>query len=94
MTPTDDLKGKFRTTSLRHIEKTGAYSHNGSLATLEDVVHFYNVGGGATGDAGVKDPKMMPLNLTTSEEMDLVELLRSLTGDPPPASLGTDTSAP
>src|SRR6185295_6684350 len=33
---TDDLRGKFRTSPLRQIARTGPYMHNGSLATLED----------------------------------------------------------
>ena len=94
MTPTEDLKGLFRTASLRQIDKTGVYMHDGVLATLEDVVHFYNIGGAATGFAGTKDPQMVPLNLSAAEETDLVEFLKSLTGEPPPATLGTDTSIP
>ncbi|HEX8111621.1 MAG TPA: cytochrome c peroxidase, partial [Kofleriaceae bacterium] len=43
---TPDLKGAFRTGMLRQIEMTGPYMHTGSLETLEDVVRFYNWGGG------------------------------------------------
>lgn len=94
MEVTDDLKGMFYTKGLRHIEKTGPYMHNGSLATLEDVVRFYNWGGGQSDFAGVKDPAMRPLLLTPAEESDLVEFLKSLTGEPPPAELGMDTAIP
>lgn len=79
---TDDLKGLFRTKSLRHIDKTAPYMHDGSLATLAEVVHFYNIGGGVTGYQGKKDAMMRPLALTAAEEEDLVEFLKSLTGEP------------
>lgn len=90
---TDELKGKFRTAALRQVEKTGPYMHDGYLATLEDVVSFYNMGGAANGFTGVKDPLIVPLGLDAGEQADLVEFLKSLTGDPPPAALGMDTSA-
>lgn len=91
---TDDLKGRFYTKGLRHIAETGPYMHNGSLATLEDVVRFYNAGGAHVGFAGDKDPAMVPLLLTPEEEADLVEFLESLTGAPPPEELTMDTAAP
>jgi cytochrome c peroxidase len=88
-------KGKFRTKSLRQIGETGPYMHNGSMATLEEVVAFYNRGGATDGFAGTKDPLMVPLNLTASEEADMVEFLRTgLTGAPIPADLRADTAAP
>lgn len=89
---TEDLKGKFRTPSLRHIAGTAPYMHNGSLASLEEVVRYYNHGGGDSGFAGQKEPAMVPLDLTPAEELDLVEFLKSLTGDPPPADLAVDTA--
>jgi cytochrome c peroxidase len=87
-------KGKFRTKGLRQVAESSTYQHNGSLVTLEEVVHFYNVGGAASGFSGTKDPKIKPLNLTSEEEADLVAFLKTLTGDPVPAALGEDTSAP
>ncbi|HLU66135.1 MAG TPA: cytochrome c peroxidase [Kofleriaceae bacterium] len=90
--PTEDMIGQFRTASLRHIAETGPYMHNGSLATLEDVVRFYNWGGGTANYPGVKHPAIVPLGLTQREEADLVEFLKSLTGEPPPAELGEDTA--
>jgi len=91
---TDDLKGKFRTAMLRQVARTGPYMHTGSLETLEEVVQFYNWGGGESGFAGSKSPAMAPLLLTNGEQADLVEFLSSLTGEPPPADLGTDTAIP
>jgi cytochrome c peroxidase len=91
---TDDLKGLFRTGMLRQIDATGPYMHTGSLSTLEDVVQFYNWGGGTADFSGVKSAAMVPLLLTNDEQADLVAFLRTLTGEPPPAALGKDTSIP
>ena len=87
--------GKFRTKGLRGASETGPYMHNGSLPTLADVVHLYNLGGGPEGSfAGDKDEKIVPLNLDVQEEADLVAFLKTLVGEPVPAELRRDTSAP
>jgi cytochrome c peroxidase len=65
--------------------------HAGQLATLEDVVRFYNAGGGSVIDTGfVKDPEMVRLGLTDAEQADLVELMKTFTGEPVPAALLVD----
>ena len=92
MMVTDDLKGQFRTSLLRQIDATGPYMHTGSLMTLEDVVQFYNLGGGTADFAGSKSAAMAPLLLTDDDRADLVAFLRSLTGEQPPAGLGKDTA--
>lgn len=79
--------GAFRTKSLRHVEHTGPYMHNGSLETLEEVVEFYDRGGGDAGFSGTKSPLLVPLNLSASERADLVAFLVTLTGEPVPADL-------
>lgn len=84
LVPTEEMRGLFRTKSLRHLTETAPYMHDGEMATLEDVVRFYNQGGGTTGFPGVKDPLMVPLNLSTDEISDLVAFLETLTGDPVP----------
>jgi len=91
---TEDLKGQFRTKSLRHVAMTAPYFHDGSLATLDAVVRFYNEGGGAASFPGTKDPRMVPLNLSEQEIQDLVAFLESLTGEPVPDHLQIDTAAP
>lgn len=91
---TDDLKGAFRTGMLRQIEMTGPYMHTGNLQTLDDVVRFYNWGGGATGFAGTKSSAMVPLLLTDEEIADLVAFMHALTGDAPPADFGKNTAIP
>ena len=74
---------KFRTPSLRNAEITGPYMHNGSLATLKDVVEFYNKGGvKAVGKMKNENlsPLMFPLNLSETEVNQVVEFLKTLTG--------------
>jgi cytochrome c peroxidase len=93
MQVTDDLKGQFRTSMLRQVEMTGPYMHTGSLETLEDVVRFYNWGGGTAGFSGTKSPAMVPLLLTDQEQSDLVAFLHTFTGDPMPADLGKNTAS-
>ena len=89
----DPQKGQFRTKSLRNIAQSGPYMHAGQLATLADVVAFYNAGGGDVGTTGiVKDPLIQPLGLDAGKQADLVELLKTLTGEPVPAALVVDIS--
>lgn len=72
-------RGRFRTPTLREVAATAPYMHDGSLATLQDVVRFYDAGGGPR--AG-KDPLLRPLGLAEAEMSDLVEFLASLSGRP------------
>ncbi len=92
-TPADDTKAAFRTPSLRGVAETGPYMHAGQLATLDDVVAFYDRGGD-TPSAGTKDVLIKRLSLTALERADLVAFLRTLSGDAVPMALVTDTSAP
>lgn len=69
----------FRTPTLRELKGTAPYMHNGTLATLEDVVEFYNQGGGS---ATPKSPLLRSLALEQSEKRALVAFLESLSGDP------------
>jgi len=78
--------GKFKTPGLRNVAKTPPYLHNGSEATLMDVVNYYDRGGIPNKNL---DPAMLPLHLTAAEKEDLVAFLEALTGDfpvmgPPP----------
>lgn len=72
-------RGKFRTPSLREVSRTAPYMHNGSLATLGDVVDFYDRGGGAHPN---KSPLLRPLGLSDAEKKALVAFLDQLAGDP------------
>ena len=85
--------GAFRTAGLRNIAQTAPYMHTGGFATLDDVIEFYNQGGG-TSPGGTKDPLIVPLGLGASEKADLVSFLQALTGQLIPEALRRDTSAP
>ncbi len=73
--------GKFITPTLRELKYTAPYMHNGVFGTLEEVIEFYNQGGGSD-RPGLKDPAIKPLNLTSGEKEALKEFLLSLSGDP------------
>ncbi len=83
------LRGTWRTPSLRDVEKTAPYMHDGCYRTLEEVVEAYDRGGSAAEVVGDKSVQLKPLHLTDQEKSDLVEFLRSLNGTPLPTSLVT-----
>lgn len=68
--------GAFRTPSLRNVELTAPYFHDGSAATLAEVVKYYVKGGN---EHPLKDWEVNALSLTEPEQIDLVEFLKSLT---------------
>jgi cytochrome c peroxidase len=70
--------GKFKTPSLRNVEYTAPYMHNGSMETLDEVVEFYNSGGKTHKN---KSELVKPLNLTKEEKKHLVLFLKTLTDD-------------
>jgi cytochrome c peroxidase len=68
--------GRFKSPTLRNVEVAGPYMHNGSLATLEDVVEHYS----RTFKRPLNlDFRMLPLHLTASEKAALVAFLKTLT---------------
>ena len=71
-------KWRYRTPSLRNVALTSPYMHDGSIATLEEVVLFYAEGGG--GDPA-QDPRMLSVRLTQSEQEALVAFLHTLTSN-------------
>lgn len=72
--------GAIRTPGLYGITHTAPYMSNGSLATLEDVIDYYNRGGDNHPN---KSGLINPLNLTDDEKADLLAFLKSLGGQPP-----------
>lgn len=66
----------FKVPSLRNVELTAPYMHNGSIASLEEVIEHYNRGGF---DHPHKSKLIIPLNLSDNEKADLVAFLKSLT---------------
>jgi cytochrome c peroxidase len=82
--------GRFKAPSLRNIAVTAPYMHDGSLATLEDVIAHYEAGGrkidsGPTAGDGSKSPLkssfVKGFVLTPQERKDLIAFLRTLTDD-------------
>ncbi|MCH7593825.1 MAG: cytochrome-c peroxidase, partial [Chloroflexi bacterium] len=78
--------GKFRTPTLRYLVYTPPYMHNGVFFTLEEVVDFYDQGGGDDPiEAGfghrTKTDRTPPLNLSDEEKQALVAFLESLSGE-------------
>jgi cytochrome c peroxidase len=76
-------KGAFKTPTLRDVAVSGPYMHDGKLKTLKEVVDFYAGKGNSNPNL---DPKMKAINLIGTDRNDLVEFMKSLTGDLPPNS--------
>ena len=77
----DHFRFSFKTTTVRNIALTAPYMHNGAYKTLEDVVGFYNNGGGA-GIGFELENQTLPfdsLSLNEVEEMQLVRFMEALT---------------
>ena len=70
-------KGDFKTPTLRDIARKAPYMHDGSIATLEDVIEYYDRGGNR--NPGL-DAVLRPLHLTSLEKQGLLAFLASLTG--------------
>ena len=75
--PVKAVYGAFRTPTLRDVELTAPYMHDGTYNTLEEVVEHYDRGGDAVEHLS---PNMKPLRLTAQEKADLVSFMKSLTG--------------
>ena len=69
--------GTFKTPTLREVARTAPYMHDGSLATLADVVEFYSEGGRKNPSI---DPDIRLLGLTAEEKRALIRFLESLSG--------------
>jgi cytochrome c peroxidase len=80
------LEHAFKTPTLRNIAERAPYMHDGSIATLEDVVEHYDSGFVRRPSLS---PQMKPLKLTAQERADLVEFMRSLSSRDDPVTLPT-----
>jgi cytochrome c peroxidase len=71
----------FKTPSLRNVALTAPYMHNGAFRTLEQVMAFYDHGGGAGAGAAVGDQTLAPdsLRLSRSEQIAIIAFMRALT---------------
>lgn len=74
----------FKTTTVRNVIYTAPYFHNGAYKTLESVVDFYDLGGGAGIGAEVVNQTLPsdPLNLTDQEKKDLIAFMKALSDNP------------
>lgn len=74
-------KHAFKTSTLRNIELTAPYMHNGVYSTLEEVMDFYNKGGGSGLNIAPDNQTLPPqrLNLTKNEIRNVILFLRCLT---------------
>ena len=79
-TKVDADRGAFKTPSLRNVAESAPYMHDGKLKTLDDVVQFYAGGGNSN---PYLDKEMKPIHLSARDRADLVEFLKSLSGEPP-----------
>lgn len=70
--------GAFKVPTLREVEHTAPYMHDGSLKTLEEVIDYYDKG-------GIKNKNlhglMRPLNMTTEQKQALLSFLKALNGE-------------
>ncbi len=77
VTGKEEDRGAFKTPTLREVTRTAPYMHDGSLATLDDVIEFYNRSGNPNPHL---DPELRPLRLTPEEKQALLAFLRALSG--------------
>jgi cytochrome c peroxidase len=74
------VTGAFKTPTVRNVEFTGPYFHNGSAATLEQVVDFYSRGGDFASDPSLS-ANIVALNLSAAEKTQLVAFMKALSDD-------------
>ena len=77
VTHTEGDRRAFKTPTLREVARTAPYMHDGSIATLRDVVDYYDRGGNPDPH---RDPEVRPLRLATLEKEALRAFLESLSG--------------
>jgi cytochrome c peroxidase len=77
----DEQRFAFKTPTIRNIELTGPYMHNGIYKTLEEVIEFYHKGGGAGFNYEVPNQTLPfdSLQLSPKEKADIVLFLKTLT---------------
>jgi cytochrome c peroxidase len=78
------MKHAFKTPGLREIARRGPYMHDGSIATLEQVVEHYDQGGV---DRPSRSDLVKPLSLTPQERSELVAFLKTLTSNLDPTTV-------
>jgi cytochrome c peroxidase len=90
VTKSDADRYKFKAPTLRNVDRTAPYMHDGSIATLEEVIEFYSAGGRVVAEGPFrgdgrrnpgKSPFMKGFELTAEEKADLLAFLRALTDE-------------
>jgi cytochrome c peroxidase len=78
--PAGETHSAFRTGTIRNSSFTKPYMHNGVFRTLEEVIDFYDAGGGAGKGLAVNNQTLSsdPLKLTKKEKSDLIAFIKSL----------------
>jgi len=84
-------RGAFKTPTLRGVALTAPYMHDGSLATLEEVLEFYRQGGRPNPDL---DPRLQPVEMSDEDVAHLLAFLRALSiparAESPPSAPGPE----
>lgn len=80
-------RGEFRTPTLREVQHSGPYMHDGRFASLEQVIAFYNTPEAHTPALGRREDTLQPLRLSGEEIQQLTAFLKSLSSGPPAAAL-------
>lgn len=75
----------FKTPTLRNVDRRAPYLHDGSIATLQDVIELYDRGGHVTRPSLSRE--IRPLKLTAQEKGDLIAFLRALTSEDRPITV-------
>jgi len=77
----DNYKHSFKTPGIRNVELTAPYMHNGVFNTLEEVMEFYNNGGGLGLGLDVPNQTLAgdSLHLTQQEQQDIIAFMHALT---------------
>ena len=75
------IAGAFKIPSLRNVELTGPFFHNGSVKSLGQVIDFYNRGGNKVDNPAHFETFVFPLGLTEQDKLDLLAFLKTLTDE-------------
>ncbi len=75
------VNAAFKVPTVRNTEFTGPFFHNGGMATLDQVVDFYNRGGDFPKDGNNLGPGIQTLGLSSSDQLALVEFMHALSDD-------------
>ncbi len=86
--PSEEMKHAFRTNTVRNSQYTKPYMYNGVFKTLDQVIDFYNTGGGRGKGMQVENQTLSSdsLKLTSDEKKSLIAFIQSLNEKIPPVT--------